>query len=231
MLAALLGSALAVWSRKWIVVVLWLPWLFYTLSIAYSGVPIFVPPWWPFGKYNVRYGLELLPAVAVGCALALTWLEKKVPNVMSAVAGVVLVLAAGAQIAVWRSEPICLGEALLNMHARYGLETELSHQLQFLPSDATILMSLRDYPGAVERAGIPLKRLIFEENHRPWIRPRDPEGLWERALADPADLADFAIGFPDVYGIDPVEQMARERGLKPVMIIRSTQSARIYRLR
>ena len=113
----------------------------------------------------------------------------------------------------------------------HGLETALARQLQFLPSDATILMSLRDYPGAVERAGIPLKRLIFDENHRPWVRPRDPEGLWERALADPSAFADFAIGFPDVYGVDAVEQVAQERGLKPVLIIHSTQTARIYRLR
>lgn len=231
LLAALVGSALAMYSRKWIVLLLWLPWLFYTLSIAYSGVPIYVPPWWPFGKYNVRYGLELLPAVAGGCALALSYIEKKFAALAPAAAGIACVVAVAAQIAVWRSEPICLGEALLNMRARYGLETALARQLQFLPRDATILMSLRDYPGAVERAGIPLKRLIFDENHRPWVRPRDPEGLWERALETPEAYADYAIGFPDVYGVDAVEQMARERGLRPVLIIHSTQTARIYRLR
>ena len=231
LLAGLVGSVAACWRRQWVVLVLWLPCVFYILSVAYAGVPIFVPTWWPFGKYNVRYGLQLLPAVAVSCSLALAWLERKAANVAPAVAGIAVVLALGAQIAVWRSEPICLGEALLNMRARYGLETALARQLQFLPSDATILMSLRDYPGAVERAGIPLKRLIFDENHRPWVRPRDPEGLWERALEKPEAFADFAIGFPDVYGVDAVEQMARERGLKPVMFLHSTQSARIYRLR
>ena len=38
---------------------------FYALSVAYGGVPIFVPQWWPFSHYNVRYGLQLLPAFAV----------------------------------------------------------------------------------------------------------------------------------------------------------------------
>ena len=48
---------------------LWVPLPFYTLSVAYSGVPIFMPVWWPFSFYNVRYGLELLPAFAVfACA-------------------------------------------------------------------------------------------------------------------------------------------------------------------
>jgi hypothetical protein len=231
LLAGLAGSAAACWRKQWVVLVLWLPCVFYSLSVAYAGVPIYVPTWWPFGKYNVRYGLQLLPAVAVGCSVALAWVEKKAANLAPAIAGVAVVLALGAQLAVWRSEPICLGEALLNMRARYGLETALARQLQFLPSDATILMSLRDYPGAVERAGIPLKRLIFDDNHRPWVRPRDPQGLWEQALEKPEAFADFAIGFPDIYGVDPVEQMAQARGLKPVMIIHSTQSARIYRLR
>jgi len=37
---------------------------FYALSVAYGGVPIFIPTWWPFTHYNVRYGLQLLPAFA-----------------------------------------------------------------------------------------------------------------------------------------------------------------------
>ena len=42
-----------------------IPLPFYSLSVAYGGVPIFMPVWWPFSYYNVRYGLELLPAFAV----------------------------------------------------------------------------------------------------------------------------------------------------------------------
>jgi hypothetical protein len=43
--------------------------------------------------------------------------------------------------------------------------------------------------------GIPLARTINEGNHRVWKQPADADGLWERALADPAGYADFAIGF------------------------------------
>ncbi len=48
---------------------LWLPLPFYAFSIAYGSVPIFVPEWWPFSYYNVRYGLELLPAIAAFAGL------------------------------------------------------------------------------------------------------------------------------------------------------------------
>ena len=56
-------------------------------------------------------------------------------------------------------------------------------------------MYLGEHVGALEQAGIPLRRTINEGNHRVWKRPFDPEGLWERALADPAAYADYVIGF------------------------------------
>ena len=67
----LLGTALAVWRfrRYGILLLLWLPLAFYALSIAYGSVPIYVPVWYPFSYYNVRYGLELLPVFAVFLAI------------------------------------------------------------------------------------------------------------------------------------------------------------------
>ena len=68
-LLALVGCVLLLFvqRKRWPLLLLWLPLPFYTLSVAYSGVPIFLPPWWPFSLYNVRYGIELLPAFAVFC--------------------------------------------------------------------------------------------------------------------------------------------------------------------
>ena len=58
--------AVLAFARRWIpLLLLWLPLPFYALSITYGGVPTFVPVWWPFSYYNVRYGLQLLPAFAV----------------------------------------------------------------------------------------------------------------------------------------------------------------------
>src|SRR5580698_1273451 len=55
--------------KTWPLLFLLIPIPFYALSIAYGGVPIFVPTWWPFSHYNVRYGLQLLPAFADAIAL------------------------------------------------------------------------------------------------------------------------------------------------------------------
>ncbi len=56
-------------ARAW-TLLLWLPVPFYTWSVAYGSVPIFFPAWWPYTWYNTRYGLELLPALALGLGFA-----------------------------------------------------------------------------------------------------------------------------------------------------------------
>ncbi len=73
---ALLGTMfLLICARGlWPCLLLWLPLPFYTLSIAWGDVPIFVPTWWPFSYYNVRYGLQMLPVFAVFTALAIYFL-------------------------------------------------------------------------------------------------------------------------------------------------------------
>src|SRR5437762_394715 len=66
--------------RLWPFLLLWVALPFYMFSMAYGGVPIFVPEWWPFSFYNVRYGLEMLPALAVFVALAMHFMAGLVRN-------------------------------------------------------------------------------------------------------------------------------------------------------
>ena len=44
---------------------LWMPLPFYVYSIAYGSVPIFIPQLYPHSYYNSRYGMEMLPALAM----------------------------------------------------------------------------------------------------------------------------------------------------------------------
>ena len=67
-------------------------------------------------------------------------------------------------------------------------------------------MDLGEHVGVMEQAGIPLRQVVNNENHRPWKRPTDPEGLWERALADPPRYVDFVIAFDG----DAVDQGANK---------------------
>ncbi len=214
--------------RLWPLLLLWVPLPFYMLSIAYSGVPIYLPAWWPFSFYNVRYGLQLLPLFSVAAALLTYFLlrlvQKKLATTM--VVSAALILLAASYRSVWQAQPVCFREAWVNSRSRIALETELASNLKKLPHDSALLMYLGDHVGALQRAGIPLRRTINEGNHRPWKAPTDREGLWERALANPAQYVDFVVALDG----DPVAVAVQRQSLSSMVVIRTAgqPAATIY---
>jgi hypothetical protein len=209
-----------------------LPVPFYALSVAYSGVPIFVPQWWPFSHYNVRYGLQLLPAFSVAVAILISFvLRNERWDWRLRFAGILALLAFvfASYSRIWRAGPVCLQEAEINMRTRNQLEIQLATWLEKLPPDSTLLMYLGDHVGAVQRAGIPLSHTINEGNHHVWKQPIDPDGLWERALADPGKYADFALAFEG----DPVRNAVQDLHLHELVEVHVSGQARaaLYRLR
>jgi hypothetical protein len=230
LLLALIGAAFAaITGRARAALFLWLPLPFYALSLAYGKVPIFVPSWWPFSLYNVRYGLELLPALAVFGPLGLAFLFQsavRLAHPKPSVAGwspiaaiaVFLILLIASDATIWRADPICYQEASVNNRGRVTLDRELATWFRSFPPSATLLMYLGEHSGALEQAGIPFNRVINEGNHRVWKQPSDPNGLWERALADPAAYADYVIGFEG----DPVWKSAEEHHLTGLLQIHTT---------
>jgi hypothetical protein len=128
----------------------------------------------------------------------------------------------------WR-DPITLTEARVNGQTRIALEKEVAQYLSALPAGSTLLMYVGDHVGALQQAGIPLRRVINEGNHRVWKRPTDPDGLWEQALANPRRFADFVIAFEG----DPVAQQADKTNLTALAVLHVSgqPEAVIYRAR
>jgi hypothetical protein len=227
----LLGTAIVLlFQRKlWPVIFLWIPVPFYMLSIAHSGVPLFVPGRWPFSYYNVRYGLEMLPAFAVLTAIAAYGLIRLAsstkPRLVIAITFVALVSAS--YIQVWRIDPVSLEEAVVNYRSRIALESAVAARLELLPADSTFLMYVGNHVGALQQAGILLSQVINEGNHRPWKGSLDPEGLWERALKDPAAYANYVVAFD----ADPVASSVNKKDLATLVIVRVTgqSQATIFR--
>jgi hypothetical protein len=209
----------------WPLLFLPIPVPFYALSVAYGGVPIFIPAWWPFTHYNVRYGLQLLPAFTVALAILVhraVRYEGWTPRLRLLCVLGLLGLVVASNASIWRAGPVSLTEAQVNMRTRHELESKLAGWLQKLPPDSTLLMYLGDHVGAVQQAGIPLNHVINEGNHRPWKQPSDPDGLWELALADPARYADYVAAFEG----DSVWQAIQGRHLPELVEIHVTGQAR-----
>jgi hypothetical protein len=197
--------------------ILWMPLPFYVLCIAWGSVPIYHSEWWPFSYYNVRYGLQLLPALAVFAALAFKFLT----NFFSRqhVIGAAILVIFVSYFSVWQHVPICLREARANGRDRLALEQELAGMLKALPPSATLMMNCGAHPGAMQMAGIPFRRMLRESN----------PPYWEEALKRPAESADYIIAFP---GDDVAQAVQRfPRGLEAVATIGTpTQpKALIYR--
>ena len=194
-IGVLLLIGYARWTWPWLL--LWTPLPFYAWAIAYGSVPIFLPSWWPYSYYNVRYGTQLLPAVAVFVAAAAFFLSVRIsPRWRMAVWIALGVLVAASYVGVWRHVPVALREAQMNSAARTPFERQLAAELQKMPPDSVVLMFTGEHVGSLEQIAMPLRRTINEGNYR----------LWEAALADPARYAEYAVATDD----DPIAKIMRQ---------------------
>jgi hypothetical protein len=192
-------------------------------------VPIHVYTWWPFATFNQRYGLQLLPVFAASSGLltASVYLLGPSKRHGGKLVAVMLALVIGSYAMVWNAGPQCFQEAQKNWTIRAPLNASVERVVSHLPSNSRYLMDLGEHVGVMEQAGIPLRQVINNENHRAWKRPSDPEGLWERALADPPRYVDFVIAFDS----DPVDRQVNYNDLSEMMELHATGQphVRIYK--
>lgn len=223
---SLAGTVVAVW--KWrrsgiaAALLLWMPLPFYAYSIAYGAVPIFIPLWWPHSWYNVRYGMEMLPVFALfsaffACGVA-AWTSRRWSKSSGWMIAAAAVLIIADSIVLMRARPLVLQEAVANSRTRIPFEQSLAEALEALPREGMILMYTSEHPGALQRAGIPLKRTINEGDYY----------QWPGALQHPAQSAAIVV----TTAGDAVERAvtAHPEGLTLVDVICSTGQpcARIY---
>jgi hypothetical protein len=217
------GTVTSLWvfrrRQVWPVLLLWLPLPFYAYSVAYGSVPIFIPIWRPFSWYNTRYGMELLPAFALfaGCLVPLLFVRR--PRLQRYAALVSFLLVVGNSVVLLRSRPLVFQEAVVNSRSRIAFETALAKALLDIPGQGLIMMRVSGDVGAVQRAGIPLRRTVNEGDYL----------TWQRALKDPARSASAVVSLDG----DVVSQavLQHPEGLQLVNVICSTGQpcAHIYR--
>ena len=175
--------------RSWPLALLWAPAIFYIVCVAWGSVPIYFPQWYPFGHYNVRYGLQMLPAIAAFAGLFSYFSDSIFPRRVGMI--LITVVAGWSYASIWQGTPITLREAQVNGSARLAFDQKLGEELAKLPQSARLMMDCGAHSGAVQAAGIPFSRVLRESN----------PPLWDVALSRPAESADYLIAFPsdDVY--------------------------------
>ncbi len=222
-LAALAGLWLAMRKKSSAAWLLWLPLPFYVYSIAYGSVPIFIPKLWPFSYYNSRYGMEMLPALAMFACIAAAfgeqWLRGRQPLAARLMQPLSIMVIALNAVAMMHSVPLVLQEGKANAETRVPFERALALDLRGMQPGSTLLMSSSDHIGAIQEAGIPLKQTVNEGDYYDW----------RAAMENPARAAAFAVAIAG----DPVDAAvkAHPEGLTELDIVCSTGQpcARIYR--
>lgn len=207
-------------SNVWLL--LWLPLPFYVYSISYGSVPIFIPQLYPHSFYNSRYGMEMLPVLALFGTYALVLPVGRLgavrPLAVRFVQPVALMLVVLNLVLMVHATPLVLKEAMVNSRGRLALEQPLAQQLMtFLPG-SVILVENSEHVGALQTAGIPLKQTIGPSDYYRW---RD-------AMRAPAETANYVVA---VAGDDIAKAVARHpEGLTELTILCSTNQpcVRVY---
>ncbi len=159
-----------------------LPW--YLWAMWSGNVPIFVPMYWPHGYYNLRYGVQLLPAAAFWSAAFIVYLCARQRRWRAGVVGGLALLALFSYAVMLRGQgPMTYAEAVHNAPARLAMEHQLAAALAPRRRGDKLLMFLGSYPGALADDGIALHDVIQESNFR----------IWDRALAAPQDYAAWVV--------------------------------------
>jgi 4-amino-4-deoxy-L-arabinose transferase-like glycosyltransferase len=224
MTAAIGGLAIAIRRGLGLpAMLLWVPLPFYVYSVAYGSVPIFIPQLWPHSYYNSRYGMEMLPALALFGMLAIEWTEgqwgQSKPLAKRVMQPIVLLLIALNTVGMTYATPLVLKEAMANSTTRVAFETSLARQLRSFPLGSSILMYNSDHVGALQAAAIPLRQTVNEGDY----------DSFHAALAAPADHAAYVVAIAG----DPVSAAvaAHPEGLTELTILCTSGQpcARIYK--
>lgn len=165
----LAGAVAALLKRAvWPVLLLALPAVFYIVSLHSAGTPIYVPELWPGSHYNTRYGLALLPLLALGAA----GLAALAPARVRGWCALAIVAAA---LAPWLLHPhpeawITWKESQVNSEARRAWTREAADYLRpRYRRGAGIYTGFGDLAGIWRAIPIPLKETLTGDNEPVWL--------------------------------------------------------------
>jgi hypothetical protein len=212
---------------------LWLPLPWYIWAMWSGNVPIFIPQFWPHGYYNVRYGVQLLPAIAAFSGLFIVWLSDRVFRTTRITLQrrwpvrllVVLVILVPLSYALMFRGlgPITYAEAVYNSPDRLAMEGKLATALKGYRHGDRLLMFLGTYPGALADDDISIREVIHEGNY----------GLWDPALAQPQSYVKWVVVEEGTITDQRVNHEALARFYQQVAEFSAPyeKPVRVYRLR
>ena len=213
-ITAVLGLVPALVRRAfWPLLLLLLPGVFYLCSMHSGGTPLFVPNLYSGAYYNVRYGLSLLPLLAVASAAIVA----VVPSRLRATFAVLAILAGTMHWAMhpYPEEWIVWQEGNKNYQSHRELESAVESYLKprYVPGSG-IVTSFGATTAIYRDLGIPLRETLTGDNGPVWDAAF-PHQAWAVVLA-----GDWAEGKVKACGCYTLEQSFTVKGAPEIHIYR-----------
>ncbi|HEV2426405.1 MAG TPA: glycosyltransferase family 39 protein [Terriglobia bacterium] len=145
------------------------PLIFYVQSMASAAVPIYVPTLFPHTYYNLRYGLEMLPAVALFPSFLISArLAHARRRLATAAVIAILAIQFGASVRRGAASIGNVQESLQNTPCRVRSEQSLMDLLRTDYQGGIILTANGKHPCVMPSLDIPYRQTLTELNRRYW---------------------------------------------------------------
>lgn len=220
-----LAGVLAALAKRafWPVALLALPAVFYVWSMHSGASPVFVPSLWPNTFYNTRYGLAILPLLAVASAALVAWTPRPARTAVA-----VLVVAVGSAWWILNPRPeswITWQESRANSEGRREWVREAAEYLgpRYVSRSGIISIS-GEFRAVYRELGIPLRESFTVNNGLLWLATvRRPDlFLWQEwALVMGGDQAQSGVNRAGRAGI--------RYKLEKTIVVKDSPVIEIYR--
>ena len=175
---------------------------FYIQAMAGAAVALYVPTYFPHSYYNLRYGIEMLPGIALLASFVISpTLSRGFQTGMLAVCLAVLGVQNAWMFAGGARQLPVVKEGLLNTPCNTRPDQALIAFFRSHYDGQTILMQSGEWPCVAPTLGIPYRRILSGGNRKYWRQiPNGAQKLVEWVVSGERDPVDILMrAYPKAF--------------------------------
>ncbi|MGH9378536.1 MAG: ArnT family glycosyltransferase [Terriglobia bacterium] len=166
-------------GRRSATLLLLVPLVFYTQSMAYGSVAIYVPTLSPHTYYNLRYGLEMAPAMALFPGFLLPQQRSRLKGaVIPGILCAILLLQAIAMAWPGVRGIALVEESVLNTPCKTEAEQDVIQFFRQHYDGQPLLLESGEWPCLMPDVGIPYRKTLGPRNRKYWRQLRFGASRW-----------------------------------------------------
>jgi hypothetical protein len=190
------------WGRGAVAFLLWVPLPFYIHALGHAALPLYVPTLFPFTYYNLRYGVQMVPALALFPSFLLrAGLPRRLRYGVLAFCLAVLAWQGHSLFAKGAEELAVVKEGILNNPCRSPRQQAIIRFFRGHYDGQRMLVAVGKWPCVAPEVGIDYRNTISEANRRYWPALRSDAGKWVEWIirGDGDAVDDLMRAYPQTF--------------------------------